>query len=198
MRVSDPDLPPLILASASPRREALLRQLGLPFQVVLSRVEELQAEHLSPRELCQVNASRKARVVAKRHPDALVVGADTMVCLGRERFGKPRTMAEARRMLGRLQGQTHEVVTGVCLLHLRRHWQRMFAVQSSVSFHCLDDRALRRYLARVNPLDKAGAYAVQEHGELLVEEVSGSLTNVVGLPLSHLRQALDEWLAGLG
>src|SRR5512138_1854983 len=107
------DLPPLILASASPRRVELLRQTGFEFSVAPTGAPEIQPAHLTPHEIAQVNAYRKARVVAKKHPDALVLGADTIVCLGNHIFGKPATMEEARDMLGHLQGRTHEVVTGV-------------------------------------------------------------------------------------
>src|SRR5476651_2322449 len=102
-------MPPLILASASPRRAELLRQLKLDFEVVPSDATEISDEYLSPHELCQLNAHRKARAVAKKIPDALVLGADTLVFRGREIFGKPRNLNEAKQMLARLQGRTHQV-----------------------------------------------------------------------------------------
>lgn len=187
------NLPSIILASASPRRAELLRQLGLRFQVVASDAIEFTHEHLSPLELCQLNAHRKARAVAKKFPDALVLAADTLVFLEDEILGKPVSIEQARRMLERLRGRTHQVVTGVDLMHLRAHRERAFAVSTDVRFRALGDREIRQYLANVNPLDKAGAYAIQEQGELIVEEVSGSYTNVVGLPLERLQKALAEW-----
>ncbi len=186
---------PLILASASPRRAELLHQLGFEFQVVPSAAAETQPEHLTARESCQLNAYRKARAVAKHHLDALVLGADTIVCLGQRFYGKPRDLADAARMLGELQGRTHQVVTGVCLVHLRAHRQRLFAETTDVTFRPLDPAGIGRYLQQVNPLDKAGAYAIQEHGELIVREVSGSLTNVVGLPLERLQAELSAFAA---
>ncbi len=123
-------LPPLILASASPRRAELLRPLGLDFQAVPSDAAEIFDEQLSPWELCQLNAHRKARVIAKKHPDALVLGADTLVFLDGEVMGKPADLADARRMLTRLQGRTHQVVTGISLIHLRAHRERTFAVST--------------------------------------------------------------------
>ena len=114
-------LPPLILASASPRRAYLLRLLKVDFQVMPANVEEVAHEHLSPLEVCQLNAHRKAFAVAKKHPDALVLGADTLVFVGNEIFGKPRNLADSRRMLARLQGRSHQVVTGVSIIHLRKH-----------------------------------------------------------------------------
>jgi septum formation protein len=184
-----------ILASASPRRAELLRQLKPDFRVVPSDATELLDEHWSPFEICQLNAHRKARVVAKKNPDALVLGADTLVFLGPEILGKPASRAEAEQMLTRLQGRTHQVVTGLCLIHLRAHRERLFAASTDVTFHPLDAGQIRDYLAKVNPMDKAGAYAIQEHGDLMVSEISGSYSNVVGLPLERLRAELSAWPA---
>jgi septum formation protein len=193
MRAVLKDLPPLILASASPRRLGLLRQLGLAFKVVPADVAEVHHEQMTARELSQVNAYRKARAVAKRFPDALVVGADTLVCVDTILFGKPATLEEAYQMLEQLQGLTHEVITGICLLHLRNHRQAIFAESTAVTFRPLDPVKIRRYLNRVNPLDKAGAYAIQEEGDMIVERIAGSYTNVVGLPLERLGAELEAW-----
>ena len=133
--------------------------------------------------------------MAKKFPDALVLGADTLVCLDTALFGKPATLEEAYQMLERLQGRTHQVVTGICLLHLRKHRQAVFAESTAVTFHPLDDAQNRRYLNRVNPLDKAGAYAIQEEGDLIVEKIVGSYTNVVGLPVERLSAELEAWAA---
>jgi septum formation protein len=140
-----------------------------------------------------VNAYRKARAVAKKLPDALVLGADTLVYLETRLFGKPASLEEAYEMLERLQGRTHEVVTGVCLLHLRRHCQAVFAETTGVTFLPLDEVKIRRYLNSVNPLDKAGAYAIQEEGDMIVEKIAGSYTNVVGLPMERLGRELETW-----
>ncbi len=186
-------LPPLILASASPRRAELLRQLGVEFRVVPADVAEIQHDQMTGRELSQVNAYRKARAVAKRFPDALVLAADTLVCLETVLFGKPPTLADAYRMLEQLQGRTHEVVTGICLLHLRSHRQAVFAESTAVTFHPLEADKIQQYLSRVNPLDKAGAYAIQEAGDLIVEKIAGSYSNVVGLPMERLTTELESW-----
>lgn len=185
--------PSLILASVSPRRVELLRQIRAAFEVVPSDAHELTDDYLSPYELCQLNAHRKARSVAKRFPDALVLGADTLVFLDREIFGKPANLAEARQMLARLQGRTHQVITGVSLIHLRRHRERIFAVSTDVRFRSLDAEQVRNYLSHIDPLDKAGAYAIQEQGGLIIEEVSGSYSNVVGLPVERVREELASW-----
>jgi septum formation protein len=152
-------------------------------------------DHLTPLEICQLNAHRKARAVAKKIPDALVVGADTLVFLEGDVLGKPATRAEAEGMLTQLQGRTHQVVTGVSLTHLRGHRERLFAASTDVTFHPLSVEQIRAYLNQINPLDKAGAYAIQEHGEKIVAEIYGSYSNVVGLPLEELRAALTEWPA---
>lgn len=185
-----PGLPPLVLASASPRRQELLRQLGLDFAVVPGHVEELAHEELTARELSLFNARQKAHSVARQFPDALVLGADTLVYLGHRLFGKPADLAEAELMLAQLQGQTHQVVTGVCLLHRRARREKLFAEISEVTFRSLSPEQIRHYLSLVNPLDKAGAYAIQEHGELIVAGVTGSYSNVVGLPLERLQAEL--------
>jgi len=187
------NLPPLILASGSPRRSELLRQLGMEFRVVTSDAPEVYHGELTAREIAQVNAYRKARAVAKKYPDALVLGADTLVYLDTILMGKPGSLEHAYEMLEQLQGRTHEVVTAVCLLNLRNHRQRIFTEVTNVTFRPLDAVTIRRYLTHVNPLDKAGAYAIQEEGDLLVEKIAGSYTNVVGLPVERLQAELQIW-----
>jgi septum formation protein len=187
-------LPPLILASASPRRAELLKLLPVEFQVLPGHALEVAHEHLSPLEVCQLNAHCKARAVAKQIPDELVLAADTLVFLDNEIFGKPRDLADARRMLARLQGRQHQVVTGVCLMHLRRHREKVFAVSTDVLFHPLNAWQISDYLTSIHPLDKAGAYAIQERGELIISEISGSYSNVVGLPVEKLRDELAAWV----
>src|SRR5688572_1412358 len=120
--------PLLVLASVSPRRNELLRQLGVLFQVVPSDATEIVSQTMRPADICQINAYRKARAVAKHYADAVVLGADTLVCLGRNIFGKPADLNEAFAMMSVLQGQTHEVITGVCLMQLREHRQSAFTV----------------------------------------------------------------------
>jgi nucleoside triphosphate pyrophosphatase len=187
------DLPPLILASASPRRSELLRRLGVTFRVVPSDAPELHHDQLTAGEVSRINAYRKARTVAKKFPDALVLGADTLVYLDDTLFGKPASLEDAYRMLEKLQGRTHQVVTAICLLNLRNHRQKIFADTSSVTFLPLDAAKIRRYLNQVDPLDKAGAYAIQEQGDSIVEKISGSYSNVVGLPVEILRGELEAW-----
>lgn len=187
--------PALILASASPRRAELLRQLGVEFKVVSSHVPEIHHEELTAFEVSQINAYRKARAVAKKLPDNLVLGADTLVYLDTRLFGKPLTLEEAYQMLEELQGRTHQVVTAICLMHLREHRQRICAESTAVTFRPLDAPKIRHYLNRVDPLDKAGGYGIQEEGDLIIESISGSYTNVVGLPVERLTSELKAWMA---
>jgi len=186
-------LPPLVLASASPRREELLRKLGFEFRVTPSVAAELHPEGMTAAEVSRINAYRKARAVAKKHPDALVLGADTLVTLDGKLFGKPANFEDAYTMLERLQGRTHEVVTGICLLHLREHRQRISSETTAVTFRKLDDAGIQRYLLKVNPLDKAGAYGIQEEREIIIEKIVGSYSNVVGLPIELLEAELGVW-----
>ena len=167
----------------------------MEFAVEPSAAEESAEEHLTPEEICILNAWRKARVVAKKHPGRLVLGADTVVCLGRAIFGKPRDLAEARRTLESLQGTGHSVITGCALICRDQHRERVFAETTNVVFRDLTSDQIDRYLAAIQPLDKAGAYAIQDHGEMIVEEVRGSFSNVVGLPLGRLQRELEDWAA---
>ncbi len=188
------ELPPVILASASPRRADQRGNIVRKFDVIPARTSESQPEHLSPSEACLLNAYHKARAIAKKQPDALVIAADTEVVLGNRVFGKPRDLKEAAQMLLDLAGREHQVITGVCLVHLRRHRQRLFSVTTRVKFKPLRPGDIAEYLEKVNPLDKAGAYAIQEHGERIVDKTEGSFSNVVGLPMERLRQELKPFV----
>lgn len=192
------NLPPLILASTSPRRAQLLRDNGIEFKAFGSEVPEIHHEHLTAQEVSKINAYRKARAVAKKYPDSLVLAADTLVYCGATLFGKPASLEEAYQILEQLQGQTHQVVTAICLLHLRARRYSVFSETTSVTFRPMDAANIRRYLTLVNPLDKAGAYAIQEHGKLLIAGISGSYTNVVGLPMERLQQEFKRWSFAAG
>jgi len=190
--------PALILASASPRRAELLRQCGVEFQIAATGVREIEESHLSAGETARINAWRKARAAARKHPGAVVLGVDTVVALGAALFGKPATPREAEQILLALQGKTHRVVTGVCLLHLQAHRQMIFTEETAVTFRPLTREQIRSYHAQVNPLDKAGAYGIQEKGEMVVEAICGSFTNVIGLPLARLAEELTAFGIRLG
>jgi septum formation protein len=186
------DKPQIILASASPRREQLLREMRLRFTVVRPDGVEEELTGATPRVLAMQNAQRKARAVAGRHLDSIVIGADTVVVLDGKIFGKPRDIEEAHRMLGQLAGRRHEVITGVCLLHRSLDTALTFADTTRVWMRPLTSSDIAAYLAKINPLDKAGAYAIQEHGEGIVERIEGSYGNVMGLPTERLRATLER------
>ncbi|HVT74614.1 MAG TPA: Maf family protein [Lacunisphaera sp.] len=182
----------LILASASPRRRELLARLGVPFEVVPAVVTEHEAPDADPREMVRHNAALKADWVSARHPDATVIGADTTVFIAATVLNKPRDLAEARSMLRRLSGRTHTVFTGLAVRRRSDGLRIDRGVASEVTFKPLDDAIIDEYLARVHTLDKAGGYAIQEQGDLIVERYAGSLTNIVGLPLEEMKQILTQ------
>lgn len=188
----------IILASASPRRKILLGKCGADcFETDIPRAPEIKPDpgrgNLS--SLALDNAVRKAEEVARRHPESLIVAADTVIELDHEILGKPADRGEALRFLLRLAGRTHRVVTGVCLRCLEPEIMVRFAETSEVDFKPFDRSTAEEYMRLVNVLDKAGAYAVQEHPELIISAVRGSLDNVAGLPVERLSGALECALA---
>jgi len=194
----------LFLASASPRRKELLARLGVQFEVLVAPITEHEDVDAEPRAMVLHNAALKAAWVCAQRPGAWVLAADTTVALDNKVLNKPVDLAEARMMLKRLSGRTHTVYTGVCL------WKKAgtpfqgvrgrlgepslppieisHCETSEVTFKKLDDETITRYFALVNPLDKAGAYGIQEGRELILQKYRGSFSNIMGLPV--------EWLAG--
>ena len=175
----------IILASVSPRRHELLRDAGLAFEVVASTAEEIHDHDIPPPELCEENAALKAREVAARHPQATVIGADTLVFLDGEALGKPADLDEARAMLRKLSGRTHFVCTGVCVIRPGGGETRFHEI-TDVTFQALKEADIENYISRAHTLDKAGAYGIQEHGDLIIEGIRGSYDNVMGLPVGRL------------
>ena len=182
-------VPPLILASGSPRRQALLSRAGLSFEVFLAAVTESSSRAFSMRELTTWNAARKAIAVARRRRNAVVLGADTLVSLNGEAIGKPADLVEAANILRRLSGCEHQVCTAVVLCSRHRS-PLSFCVLSHVRFRVLNEGQIAAYLATVNPLDKAGAYAAQGDRRKIIARIRGSYTNVVGLPMDETLRAL--------
>jgi len=181
----------LILASASPRRRQLLALLGLPFRVRAAAVEEAPRPGEPPRQTAARLARAKARAVAADHTAALVVGCDTLVELEGEVLGKPAHEAEARRMLGRLRGCPHHVVTGIALVGSGQ--EVVETVTTAVHMRDYSAAELAQYVASGDPLDKAGAYAIQHATFRPVARWVGCYANVIGLPLCHLARALALW-----
>jgi septum formation protein len=173
----------LILASRSPRRIQLLREFKFDPYVISPEIDEIFSDFFSPGELALFNANRKAVAVATRFPDNVVLAADTIVVFGREVFGKPQDIEDARGMLRRLVGRTHVVITGVALIQPNQGRALLQAERTEVKFRPLSEAEINRYLDAINPLDKAGAYAAQDSPDLIIEHVDGSFTNVVGLPM---------------
>lgn len=180
---------PVVLASASPRRHELLARAGVSFEVVVSPAEEIHDAAMEPEALCELNATLKAEAIAAHRPEATVIGADTLVFIDGEPLGKPAGLDEARDMLRRLSGRTHRVCTGVCVIFPDRP-ARIFHDTTEVDFLPLDDEAIDAYFALVNPFDKAGAYGIQEHGEMIVASIRGNFDNVMGLPVDMLAAVL--------
>jgi septum formation protein len=182
--------PRFVLASGSPRRRQLLSEAGYEFEVVTAPVEEFSHDWLSIRELTIWNAARKGAAVSGLAVDAVVLAADTLVAIDGKVLGKPRDLEDAVRMLRQLSGRAHEVWTAVRIVDpARRRWQNLHEM-SRVHFRKLNVRAIRKYLAKIDPLDKAGAYAAQGHGRDIIDKIDGSYTNVVGLPMEKTSRAL--------
>ena len=185
--------PSLILASGSPRRRDLLAETGLKFKVISPDVPEVQTSSLSVAELTICNATRKALAVARRHREAVVLGADTLVALHGRIIAKPIDARDAVRILQRLSGEEHQVCTGVFICLPKKDAMTSFHVISHVRFLKLADTEIRAYLAKINPLDKAGAYAAQGHGSEIISTIRGSYTNVVGLPMEETLRGLAQF-----
>ena len=189
----------LILASTSPRRAQILRDAGLVFSIISSAVDETPIPGETPPDLVRRLASAKAELVAARSVGpAIVVAADTVVLLEGQILGKPRSTDDARHMLERLSGRTHSVVTGVSLIRLPDVEQRAFVETTLVHFDRLSASEITRYLATDEPLDKAGAYAIQGRAGRYIPRIEGCYYNVVGLPLARLLSELHElgWSEG--
>lgn len=180
----------LLLASSSPRRIELLAAAGFEFETLSPRAAERTDFDLTLRELTASNAVRKGMSVARTYPDNVVLAADTLVALDGEIIGKPSDLDDARKILRRLCGETHEVCSTVMICHRAARKSTMFHELSRVRFRRLSDRQIDDYLAKINPLDKAGAYAAQGSGAEIIVQIEGSFTNVVGLPMEKTIAAL--------
>ena len=182
----------LILASASPRRKTLLDDMGLAFAVQVANVEEDDRPHLKPDNLVLNNAILKAESVAKEAPDALVLGSDTTVAFEGRIFSKPQDLNEAMQMLETLSDQWHEVYSAISLRWTNGDFKESFYEVSQVKFRALPPSIIRKYHSRVNPLDKAGAYGIQEASDLIIDSVKGSFNNIMGLPTELLANQLKK------
>ena len=183
--------PTLVLASSSPRRRELLKQLGLSFKVIAPRIEEQPEKGEDPRHFAKRLAVDKARDVVRRLGDRkIVIAADTIVVLGKRILGKPKNTADARRMLRLLSGHWHKVVSGLCVMS--RAKSASLVVGTDIEFKKLTREEVEFYVASGEPMDKAGAYAIQGIGSFMIRAIRGSYTNVVGLPVAELLDLLEK------
>ncbi|MFO8100889.1 MAG: Maf family protein [Dehalococcoidia bacterium] len=184
----------IVLASASPRRQELLKQIGLKFEVDPGNCEEVLRGDIEPAELAKSLSHQKAQAVAQKHPDAIVIAADTFIVAGKSLMGKARSEAEAREMLTELSGKSHSVITGFTIIDTLKGKVVSQSVETKVWFRRLSEEEIDAYVKCGEPIGKAGAYAIQGLGSVIVERIEGDYSNVVGLPLT----ALAEALKGLG
>jgi septum formation protein len=182
----------IILASGSPRRRELLQNLGLDFSVENSGFQEEPVERLNLEQQAEQLAAGKAKAAAANHPDAVIIAADTFGVIDGRVIGKPENAAQAREMLKMLSGKSHRVISGIAVIDTASQFIDTQAVATTVYFKELNNAEIDRYVATGEPLDKAGAYAVQGLGALLVERIEGDYYNVVGLPLFALAGMLKK------
>ncbi len=183
----------LILASSSPRRSEMLREMGIAFDTIPSSfVEPRHINGQSPCDYVQANARGKALQVAANLSEGIVIGADTVVVHHDRVLGKPSSIDEALRFLNLLNGETHEVFTGVCLKDANTGRILVDAEKTRVTFRQLNSHEIQRYLELINPMDKAGAYAIQRYGSIIVERITGCYYNVVGFPLARIETLLMQ------
>ena len=182
----------LVLASSSPRRKDLLAEYGYEAEILPASVEESTADWLTVPELVLLNAERKSTALRPTRPRSVVLGVDTLVCLDGRALGKPPDLPGAAAMLASLSGRTHQVYSGVYLAHPEEGRCVSFVEETSVTFLPLGTAEIAAYLGLINPLDKAGSYAAQEHGEKIIASYEGSWTNVLGLPMERLTRVLAE------
>lgn len=180
----------IILASASPRRQELLKYAVSDFEVRPADIDESVPGNIPPGEAAEYIAVRKARAVMENDPYDDIIAADTVVLLGDEIMGKPRDINHAREMLTRLSGKTHRVITGVCICSRGRSVS--FSETTEVTFYDLSEREIEDYITTLDPMDKAGAYGIQSEGCLLVKGIKGDFFNVVGLPVARLKRVLEK------
>lgn len=185
--------PRLILASASPRRSALLSQIGLTFEIFPSEIEEpLPDKNLSPEKVTQKLAKLKARAVAERYTEGIIIGADTLVLFKKELLGKPKNREDAKSMLSRLSGKTHRVITGVALIDVKKKTETTWSEVTKVCFRELCADEIDNYIESGEAKDKAGAYGIQGRGAAFVKRIDGCYFNVVGLPLASFVEKLAD------
>ena len=179
-----------ILASKSPRRIEFLRNMGIDFVSIPSNIVEDET-NIYPPFIPLTFAQLKAEEIANKYPEQFTMGVDTIVCLNGKIYGKPKNIEEAEQFLLELSGKKHQVITGVCIIQKNSNIKCSFTESSNVIFKDIDLNIIRKYFKKTNPLDKAGAYAIQENSELIIEKYEGSFNNIIGLPTEKLLKTLN-------
>lgn len=182
----------IILASGSPRRKELIETLKIPFSVIVSDIDESIDENANLVDEIEKLSYKKALAVFKDHKDAVVIGADTIVVHNNEVLGKPKTEENAIKMLNKIQGDWHEVITAVSIISVKQ--SETFSVVSRVHFYPMDDEEIKLYVNSKEPLDKAGAYAIQGEGSRYIKEIKGDYYSIMGLPISELYRRIKKYL----
>lgn len=188
-----PNMKQIILASASPRRKEILAKTGLKFQVEAGAYEEDMGLDMEPHKLARFLSLEKAKAVAGKYKNALIIAADTFITFKGEILGKPHTDIEAKRMLSLLNGKTHSVITGFTIIDTGSNEKISESVETKVCFKRLTEDEIKAYVKSGEPLDKAGAYAIQGLGSVFVKKIEGDYFNVMGLPLGSLTEALKKF-----
>jgi septum formation protein len=183
----------IILASKSPRRKALLEQIKLKFTVDVSDIDESKIPYSTPNNLAKNLSKAKASAVSKKYKDAIIIAADTLVVLGKEIIGKPRDKEDAIKMLRKLSGKTHTVITGFTIYDLQFEKKITKTVKSKVKFKKMTDEEIKSYVKTGEPMDKAGGYGIQDKSAIFIEKVEGDFFNVVGLPIFSLCKELYKF-----
>ena len=183
----------IILASTSPRRRQLLEQIGLPFTTVDGKYQEVVPKNVPPKTVAAQLSRGKAAAVAGKHPNAIIIAADTIIVLNGAILGKPHTAPRARAMLKKLSGKQHSVISGLTVVDTVSHTTVTRAVETKVYMKQLTPTDIQYYVGSKEPLDKAGAYAIQGLGALFVEKISGDYYNVMGMPLVSLAEILKQF-----
>ncbi len=182
----------IILASKSPRRKQLLKQIGINFSIEISGIDETMELNLSPHHIAENLSKEKARKVSQKFPEELVVGADTLVVYKKQILGKPKNDTESFDMLSMLSGKTHKVITGVSLQCINKNINTTFHETTKVTFHTLSNSYISYYINTYNPYDKAGSYGIQDWFAVCVKKIDGCFYNVMGLPLAKFWKEITE------
>ena len=183
----------IILASSSPRREEILKKYNFAFKIIKQDIEEIISKEDTPEQLVMSLSFRKAYSIAEKHPESIVIGADTVVVYEGEILSKPKDPEEAFKMISLLSGKTHEVITGVSIINEATNTKIVDFEKTKVKFRELDENFINTYIETKEPFDKAGSYGIQGIGALLVEKIDGCYLNVVGMPLVKLDKLLNKY-----